>query len=474
MASNIPADLVELWWRLEQLDGRDSILANMQLLTASIRGVPTQRPAHLVAIADALYRGETEGNVRLCVSVPPRHGKTELLKHFVPWYLKRHPDKTVAYLMHTQRLAERKSGEIRDLVKRAGLNIRKDSKSKSAWQLTEGGGLDAMGTGASPTGLGFNWIIVDDPIKSREDAESATMRDKVFEWMKADVFTRLEPGGNIVVCHTRWHADDPIGRLTGEDDPEAGGGRWEYVNLPAIHEEPDPVTGEMVKVALWPEQWPVDLLEERKREVGPYNWASMYQGEPRPRGGRLFGEPARYVAADLQGARIAIACDPAATDKTTADHSVIVVMAAKGIGLEQKAYVLEVWRGQVQIPELVQQLVIMQRKWQCPVHIEAIAGFKAVPQMLHRIDPSLKIVEISGAIGDKFTRSQPCAAAWSDGRVLVPITPQPWLGAFLKEVQAFTGVKDAHDDQVDAMAHAYNAINRLAPPVKRGPQAYRT
>ncbi len=466
---SLSPDQIELWRHLETLDKSGSILANMELLSPVQRGgIKTIRPQHLSPIVDALWRGETHGGVRLCVSVPPRHGKTELLKHFVPWYLTRHPQSTVAYLMHTARLAERKSGEIRDLAVKAGLHLRKDSKAKTAWQLLEGGGLDAMGVGASPTGLGFNWIIVDDPIKSREDAESATIRDKVFEWMKADVFTRLEPGGNIVVCHTRWHDGDPIGRLTGGVNEEDGGGDWDYVNLPAIIEEPGNVR------SLWPEQWPLEALEERRREVGPYNWASMYQGQPRPRGGRLFNEPGRYVAADLNGARIAIACDPAATEKTTADHSVICVMAAKGIGLEQKAYVLDIWRGQVQVPQLVQQLIMIQKRWQCPIHVEAVGGFKAVPQMLRQIDPGLKVVEISGAIGDKFTRAQPCSAAWNDGRVLIPLKVEPWLPAFMREVQAFTGVKDIHDDQVDAMCHAFNAVNRRAAPIRRGPQVYRT
>lgn len=422
---------------------------------------------HLRPVAEILHRGETEGGVRACVSVPPRHGKTELLMHFVPWYLKRHPNRNVALLMHTARLAERKSGQIRELARRAGLNLRNDSKAKTTWLLREGGGLDALGGGATPIGLGFHWIIVDDPIRNREDAESPTIRDKVHEWMKADVMSRLEPGGNILVMHQRWHDDDPIGRLISTFDDEDGV-TWDHLNLPAWSEREDGS-----KHALWPERWPVEALDTRRREVGPYNWASMYMGEPRPRGGRLFGEPGRYIAADLQGARIAIACDPAASEKTSSDHSVICVMAAKGTGVDQRAYVLEVWRGQVQVPQLVQQLLMMQKRWQCPIHVEAVGGFKAVPQMLRQVDPRVRVVEISGNIGDKFTRAQPCAAAWNDGRVLVPMKIEPWLPEFMHEVQLFTGVKDAHDDQVDALSHAFNAVNRKSTGIVRGAQPMR-
>jgi predicted phage terminase large subunit-like protein len=463
-------EIIELWEHLERLDGAESILANVPLLTPRY-----SRPDHLRPVAEVLYRGETQGGVRACISCPPRHGKTELLMHFVPWYLRRHPENNIALLMHTARLAERKSGQIRQLAQRGGLNLRTDSKAKTTWLLKEGGGLDALGGGATPIGLGFQWIIVDDPIRNREDAESPTIREKVHEWIKADVMSRLEPGGNILVMHQRWTDDDPIGRLISQTDED--GITWEYLNLPAWTEHPATCTcGQCIELAqrrllsLWPERWPVDALDMRRREVGEYNWASMYLGEPVPKGGRLFGEPGRYVAADLQGARIAIACDPAASEDNARDHSSIAVVAAKGLGVEERAYVLDIWRGRVTVPVLVQQLIMMQRRWNCPIHVEAVGGFKAVPQMLRQIDPQLRVVEISGNIGSKFTRAQACAAAWNDGRVFVPMDIKPWLDPFLREVQAFTGISDKEDDQVDALCHAYNAVHKRSPGIIRGPQ----
>ncbi len=469
----ISEDETELWYRLEQLDGVDSILAYSAMLNSVQKGgVQTLRPEHLRPIAEALYKGETEGGVRACVSAPPRHGKTLLLQNFVIWYLQRHPTNTIAYIMHTQALANKKASEMRDLAKKAGLRLRNDSRAKSRWGLLEGGGFDAMGVGQSPIGMGFNWIIVDDPIRNREDAESATIRDKVFEAFKADILSRLEPKGNVLVTHQRWHEDDPIGRLVNGDGAEDGGHNWTNINLPAVSDEVAP-DGSITKKALWGERWPLEALDIVQSEQGAYNWASQYLGQPRPKGGRLFGEPARYVAADLQGARIVMTADPAATDKTSADHSVILVMALKGIGAETKAYILDVWRGQVQVPHFVQQLITMQKKWQCPIHVEAVGGFKAIPQLIRQIDPTLKVAEIKMDRGDKFCRAQGVAAAWNTGRVLIPYATTPWVGDFLKEIQVFTGVSDKADDQVDALAHAWNTGYRKGNDIIRGPQIYR-
>ena len=184
-----------------------------------------------------------------------------------------------------------------------------------------------------------------------------------------------------------------------------------------------------------------------------------------------------------------IACDPAASGATHADYSAIVVMAADGLGPEAKTWVLQVKRGQWEIPRVVKELVEVQKRWKCLIAVEAVAGFKAVPQMLKHVDPSLRILEIHPTT-DKFTRAQPVGAAWNAGNVLVPIgygedgpqmvdgqgnkigndaTPK-WVDPFISEVMAFTGVKDPADDQVDGLAHCWNSF---ASAVKRKPRRSR-
>jgi predicted phage terminase large subunit-like protein len=160
----------------------------------------------------------------------------------------------------------------------------------------------------------------------------------------------------------------------------------------------------------------------------------------------------------LDGFVIVIGGDPAASESTTADHSAAVVLAfgENHDGLPT-AHVVDVYRKQVSVPVFVDDLVALQRRWfGAPVVIEAVGGFKAVPQIMRRTNPEILVIE-ARVLGDKFQRAQPVAAAWNDGRILVP-TVAPWLDDFLKEVRGFTGVKDDSDDQVDALSHAWNQL----------------
>jgi predicted phage terminase large subunit-like protein len=262
--------------------------------------------------------------------------------------------------------------------------------------------------------------------------------------------------------------------------------------MPAVSEdrvESFSVNGEPVvetrRRALWPSRWNLAELDKKRRLVGEYDWSALYQGEPRPKGGRLFQAATRYQFANIvegkEPCKIVIGADPAATEKTNADYSAIVVASFTGSwdkedpsnteNLGFRGDILEVWRGQVTVPEFVKRLRDIAVKWGAPIAVEAVAGFKAVPQMLRQLDKTLKIIE-APAVGDKFTRSLPVSAAWNYGRVRIPddVANNPWVHDFLAEIEKFTGVKDKHDDQVDALAHAYNAAQTLMPAVvKRTP-----
>ncbi len=414
--------------------------ADAGLLDAIPRVSPRyEPPVHLAPVVELLERSRREP-VRGLVSVPPRHGKTELIAHGLAWLLSRDPRRTHAYVTYAAQVAYSKSRSIRDYARTLGVPIRPDAEALHEWRTPERGGLLATGIGGPLTGHGVDGVlVVDDPTKNREEAESAVLREKNHGWFTSVAMTRVEPRGSVIVVHTRWHEDDLIGRLAGEAD-------WEYVNLPAI--APD-------GAALWPSRWPVEELTKKRRAVGEHDWYSLFQGDPRPRGGRLFGDPARFeVASSLAGWRIVIGVDPAASEKTHADYTAIVVLAVFGAAEQIVVRVLEVVRVQQEIPAMCDRLVALQARWSAPLIIEAAGVGKAVPQMLRRIQPRLSIVEVQPR-GDKFVRAQPLAAAWAQGRVLVPLSA-PWLGDYLHELQGFTGIGDRHDDQVDATAHAFN------------------
>ena len=409
-------------------------------------------PWHLKPLADLFARAEY-GPIRACVSVPPRHSKTETLIHGIVWWLSRHPEQSCVYASYGGGLAVDKSKRALDLALQAGISVRKDARRGDNWRTVQGGGLRAVGTGGSLTGHGANLLIIDDPLKDRVEAESTTIRNQRWDWFTSTAMTRVEPGGSVIVTHTRWHQDDMIGRLQNE-------GGWEMINLPAYAQHND-MLGRKPGDALWPTRWPLEELQKRHKEVGEYDWSSLYMGEPRPKGGRLFKEPQTYDFPAVDRGRPVIVCDPAASSKNYSDYSAIVV----GLGWVDPQTqlphldILDVHRIQVEVPVLVSYLQEIQRKWQAPVAIESQGGFKAVAQSLRRINPSLVIREITTQT-DKFTRALPVAAAWNDGRVRIPSpdigTTPKWLVPFLQEVQTFTGVGDVHDDQVDALAHLYN------------------
>lgn len=394
---------------------------------------------HLAPIARLIERSLTEP-VRGLISVPPRHGKTELIMHGLAWLLRAAPERTHAYVTYAAQVAYSKSRVVRDYARTLGVAIRPDAEALHEWRTPQRGGLLATGIGGPLTGHGVDGVlVVDDPIKNREEAESAIIRERNHGWFTSVATTRVEPRGSILVVHTRWHEDDTIGRLAREEG-------WEYVNLRALSDD---------GAALW-SRWPVDELEKKRRAIGEYDWHSLYQGEPRPRGGALFGDPARFVpgAESLIGWRLVIGVDPAASEATHADYTAIVVLAVRGAGAELVARVLEVVRVQEEIPAVCARLLQMQERWGAPLVVEASGVGKAVPQMLRHVQPKLQLHEVTPR-GDKFTRAQPLAAAWAQGRVLVPVAA-PWLGDYLHEMQGFTGLGDRHDDQVDATAHAFS------------------
>lgn len=232
-------------------------------------------PTHLAPLVDLLDRVEREP-VRACVSVPPRHSKTETVMHGVARFLARHPDRTVAYVSYAADISRSKSRQLRDYAGRAGVTLREDSSALHEWRTPQGGGLLATGIGGPLTGHGVALLVIDDPFKNRQDADSPTVRENVSQWFTSTAMTRVEPGGSVLVVHTRWHRDDLIGRLERDADV-----KWQVINLPALDAH---------ETALWPERWSRAALLSRRAEVGEHDWQSLYQGHPVARKGRIYEE----------------------------------------------------------------------------------------------------------------------------------------------------------------------------------------
>ncbi|GMV18336.1 MAG: hypothetical protein AMXMBFR56_65600 [Polyangiaceae bacterium] len=412
-------------------------------------------PDHLRPYAEILEkacpRDGEPGDIRVVVAAPPQHGKTELTLRAFLWWAIRAPGKRHAYVTYN---AERALTVARNFLLLAELSGLEPTGILSEIRLKGGTTIKFTSIGGSLTGYPIDGVcVVDDPIKDSTEAQSATVRQRCIDWFDTVAWTRRHAGTSYVIMATRWHPEDLSGILIGRG--------WRYVNLKAIAEGPandngavqDDPLGRRPGEALWPSHKPVEFFdEERKNE---YWWASLYQGEPRPRGAKLFRDPIRYTKLP-RVYRVGYGVDLAYTAKTQRDFSVCIELWREDRPNELPLfYVVEVDRRQVQAPDFSAALKAKLEGKGAPLRWYAYGPELGIGDFLRRDGLYLQALP---ARGDKFVRAQDVAAAWNDGRVLVP-HEAPWLAAFLDELREFTGVGDLHDDQVDALGAAFDLLN---------------
>lgn len=409
---------------------------------------------------------------------PPRFGKTTSF-NLIAAKMVSHSHFNFGYAPYGDALAEEQSDNVKRIVRDTGYHILKGRDRKDEWIVEETGSrLRFAGVEAGWTGKGFDWIHFDDPLKGRNESRSAAVRKSVWSSMYSDLRTRLDDWlhGSFSCMQTRWHIDDPSGRIL------AGGFGFPFNHTKLAALRPD-------GTSLDPRRFPLDVLARIRSGgegecSGEYDWWSLYMQEPRPEGSALFREPKRFDLAaflndpqrPLSSYRWALGVDPAATAKTSADHSAAILIAFEGTGADTRAWVVDVFHQQVEIPELVNAIVRMRRQWAdrgaaARVGVESVAGFKAVPQMMRRVMPAESVIDIRAA-SDKFTRAQPVAMAWNEGRVMVP-DHAPWADKLIHQCSLFTGLEDPHDDLVDALAHAFTMQWKSRPELVRGLQPLR-
>jgi hypothetical protein len=236
---------------------------------------------------------------RLIITMPPQHGKSQLVSHWFPvWLLDLFPWLRVILASYQSEYAATWGRKVRNTIQanqdQLRVRISDDSAAANMWETTDGGGMTSTGTAGSVTGKPAHVLIIDDPIKSREQAESPTYRNKNWEWWQGTARTRLNPlpwapWSVIILMNTRWHLDDMAGRLLARrvDATDEWAIPWFEYKLPAIALENDPL-GRQPGEALWPEKYPLELLMGIKSDISIYDWESEYQQSPILKAGSLF------------------------------------------------------------------------------------------------------------------------------------------------------------------------------------------
>ena len=305
---------------------------------------------HHEVIADALMAVERGEIDRLLLTIPPRHGKSELASiKFPSWFLGKHPDSCIITASYSADLAVsfgRKSRNLLNAQDVFAVKLADDSKSAGMWNTNKGGEYTATGVGGGITGKGAKIFLIDDPFKNREEAESEVIRDKVWDWYTSTAYTRLEDKGAIILIQTRWHSADLAGRILADNKDG-----FVHINLPAIAENDEKFRKE--GEPLWESKYTIEDLLRIKSNIGIYDWSALYQQQPTNREAQEFKDEWFKVGNAPGGCLIFTVVDPAISKKDKACNSVVMTCAVSHLN---DIYILEYTRAKLDPSELINEI----------------------------------------------------------------------------------------------------------------------
>lgn len=434
---------------------RAKIFARENILAYAIGMVPefivgTHHRKLAIALQNVLRRT----NQRVIVTMPPRHGKSLLSSQlFSSWYLGHYPERDVILASYGQDLSTDFGRWVRNAMHSPFFRfvfpevaIADDSDSKSRFHTSRGGGFVATSRGGSLTGKGGHLILIDDIFKNRQDASSQTTRQMVTDWYKSTLRTRLASGGSIVVVNTRWHEEDLIGFLTANTDENSI--PWQHVNIPAISTEGK---------ALWPEKFPIETLNQIKKDIGTFEFEALYQQNPTPLEGGIIKRNwiKYYTALPDSFDNVIMSWDMTFKDSESSDFVTGGVWGVKGASF----YLIDQVRARMDFVATCNAFVALSAKHKRAITklVEDKANGSAVISALKQ--------KVSGIVpvnprGSKHARLQAVSPLFEAGNVYIP-SPNlaPWVNDYVEELVGFPYMKN--DDQVDQTSQALQHLSDI-------------
>ena len=407
---------------------------------------------HIHTICEAIQTFLSQDEVRgLIITTPPRHMKSTIVSECLPaWFVSENPQRDVIISSYSQTQARKMARSCRDKFDHPthrriwpGQEWKVDAADELqlAGKINGRPNIIAVGVGSGITGSGADLIVIDDPVKGEEDADSVTMRDKIYEWYKWVLESRLSPGGKKILVMTRWHHDDLVGRIL-VDDAES----WQVVHMPAISDEGG---------ALWPERYPIPELMKKKAVLGSRAFEAQYQGRPTPLEGGMFKRIwIRIVKEPFpKSAQRCRYWDKAAT-KGAGDYTTGALVAYMD-GRERIEDMVRVQYGPADVQKLI-AAVAQQDGYDVKIRMEQEPGSAGVEvidlyarQILQGYD-----FRPDKVTGSKELRAGPLAAAFENG--IIEIVEGAWNREFIEELLEFPLGKN--DDQVDATSGAHHEV----------------
>lgn len=466
--------------------------------------------ARLASLLDRFAAGDVK---RAMCFMPPRHGKTELVSRRLPAKIfGNRPTARVIGTSYGMELAERINRDVQRIMdmeryRKLFPNVRLPEPGARSMvrALRNATGFDVMvrtqsgewepsgtyrctGVNGPLSGFGADYIIIDDPIKNREDANSETLRERVWEWYTSTVYTRLEKGAGLLLTMTRWHHDDLAGRILAQAAANPDGEQWEVISLPAVKDIENDTDPRTLGDSLWPNKYSREAMASIRLAVGSYEWEALFQQRPTPVGGSVFKQeyfktyeiaehedPAQRMVRlhDGRTFRYAhlkrfIVVDLAVSLKTSADYTVMLTV---GVTPQGDLLVLDCLRARLEAPDqLVQLKHLLVKHAALFAAVESVQYQLAFVQTARREGLPVREMKVDT---DKLSRAIPAATLCENGRVCLPVHA-PWVATFLSELMEFPSGK--HDDQVDTLSGAVGLLPSVglstAAPLSLGKASY--